>query len=52
MAYLFVLAMCAMALLFVFSKVTGDMLQWLVQKVIDLAEEIKESRTNNNGSAE
>ena len=51
MAYLFVVTMCAMALLFIVSKVAGDVVTWLIQRIIDLKDEVIESRTNGGGTA-
>lgn len=50
MVYLFVLAMTALALLFIASKIFGDIITWLIQRVVDLKEEVV-SKTNDRGSA-
>ena len=51
MAYLFVVTMCALALLFVVSKVAGDIVTWLIQKIMDLKDEVIANRTNGGGTA-
>lgn len=51
MAYVFVLAMCAMALLFLASQVIGDVVAWIIQKSMDLIREARANRTNGGASA-
>lgn len=51
MVYLFVLAMTSLALLFIAGKVFGDLVTWLIQRIIDLKDEVIANRTNNGGSA-
>ena len=50
MVYLFVLAMTSLALLFIAGKVFGDLVTWLIQRIVELKEEVIK-KTNNQGSA-
>lgn len=40
MAYLFVIAIISLALLFIMSAVASEVVKWLIQKIIDLKDEV------------
>ena len=44
MTYLFVLIMCALALLFVISKAAEEIIKWMIDKIMDLKDGIESKR--------